>query len=61
MAKTKALFQTIAAQQRAQSFNDVAVGRFRAQFPEKEAANQYMEQQRNRNMMIEEVLVRIKE
>lgn len=61
MAKSKALFQTLQAQQTAKSYNDIAVNRFRTQYENADQANQALEQTRNKNMMIEEVLMRIKE
>lgn len=61
MAKSKTQYQTIQSQQKAKSYNDVAVNRFRPQHAEIDQANQTLEQTRNKNMMIEEVLMRIKE
>ena len=61
MAKSKAMFQTLQSQQNAKNFNDIAVNRFRAQYADAEQANQALEQTRNKNVMIEEVLMRIKE
>ena len=61
MAKSKTQYQTLQAQQKAKSYNDVAVNRFRPQHAEVEQANRALDETRNKNMMIEEVLMRIKE
>ena len=61
MAKTKAQYLTVANQQKGKSYNDVAVGRFRGQHETAETAQQALEASRNKNMMIEEVLMRIKD
>ena len=61
MAKSKTQYQTLQSQQKAKSYNDVAVNRYRAQHAEVEQANRTLDETRNKNMMIEEVLMRIKE
>lgn len=61
MEKSKAQYKTLCQQTKAKGFNDCAVSRFRPQFTDSEQANNFLEQNRGRNMMIEEVLLRIKE
>ena len=58
MDKSKALFDTSALQHKAQSYQDIATGRFQAQFGQ-EAGGVY-EQTKGRNQMIEEVLDKIR-
>lgn len=60
MEKCKELFKTSSYQQMQQAYNDIAVGRFRAQFQSEDQARDAYEQTRSKNFMIEEVLERIK-
>lgn len=60
MDKSKALYEMAALQTQAQTFQDIATGRFRSQVPDPETLNQIYEGSRGRNMMIEEVLDKIR-
>ena len=50
----------MALQAKAQGYNEVAANRFRSQFAEIDQAQNFLEQSRGKNMMIEEVLDRIR-
>lgn len=50
----------MALQAKAQGYNEVATNRFRSQFAEIDQAQNFLEQARGKNMMIEEVLDRIR-
>ena len=60
MEKSKALYQTVALQSQQQSFNDMAAQRYRATTQDDNEARGYLDQSRSKNMMIEEVLDKIR-
>jgi vacuolar-type H+-ATPase subunit I/STV1 len=60
MDKSKILYQTIAYQIQTKQFNDVATGRYRQVYQDENEARGALDQCRSKNMMIEEVLDKIR-
>ena len=60
MEKSKALYQTIAYQIQQKQFNDVSTGRYRPAYQDENEARGSLDQCRQKNMMIEEVLDKIR-
>ena len=60
MEKSKALYQTIAYQIQQKQFNDISTGRYRAVYQDENEARSSLDQCRSKNMMIEEVLDKIR-
>lgn len=60
MEKSKVLYQTVAYQIQQKQFNDVSTGRYRAVYQDENEARSSLDQCRSKNMMIEEVLDKIR-
>jgi len=60
MEKSKVLYQTIAYQIQQKQFNDVSANRYKAQYKDEPEAREALDQARSKNMMIEEVLDKIR-
>lgn len=60
MEKSKALYQTVALQSQQKAYNDISTGRFRAQYQDPNQARNFLDESRGKNLMIEEVLDRIR-
>lgn len=60
MEKSKVIYQTVAAQTQQKAYNEIATGRFRSSFQNEDEARGALESMRGKNLMIEEVLNRIK-
>lgn len=60
MEKSKVLYQTIAYQIQQKQFNDVSTGRYRPAYADENEARSQLDQSRSKNMMIEEVLDKIR-
>ena len=60
MDKSKALYDTTALQQQSKAYGDIASGRFQSQIGDLDAIRETLDQNRGRNMMIEEVLDKIR-
>jgi len=60
MEKSKVIYQTVAAQTQQKAYNEIATGRFRNSFQNEDEARGALESMRGKNLMIEEVLNRIK-
>jgi len=60
MEKSKALYQTIALQTQQKAFNEIATNNYRAQTQDDNEARNALDQSRSKNMMIEEVLDKIR-
>lgn len=60
MEKSKALYQTVALQSQQKAYNDISTNRFRAQYQDPNQARNFLDESRSKNLMIEEVLDRIR-
>ena len=60
MDKSKNLFQQDQLQTQSLAYKKIATGQFRGQFASQEQANQFYEQAKGKNMMIEEILDKIR-
>ena len=60
MDKSKALYDTTALHQQSKAYSDIASGRFQSQLGDMDAIREALDQNRGRNMMIEEVLDKIR-
>ena len=60
MDKSKALYDTTALQKRSRAYGDIAAGRFQSQIGDMDAIRETLEANRGKNMMIEEVLDKIR-
>ena len=60
MEKSKLIYQTTSLQTQAQLMNEISTNRFRPQFQSAEEAKQLYDETRSKNLMIEEVLDKIR-
>lgn len=60
MEKSKALYQTVALQSQQKAYNDISTNRFRPQYQDPNQARNFLDESRSKNLMIEEVLDRIR-
>ena len=60
MDKSKALYETVKLQHQTRSYQDIATGRFRSQIGDPDQIRDFLDQSRQKNMMIEEALDKIR-